>query len=357
MAELSSTSSSDARQRDLSGSPRTVVMAVVLLTLGLSCWELYLRYGDPPAVPRNHSADWQRRRFEMKQAESPRLVVLGSSRAQADFVPTLMGDQMGGNWRCFNLGIVVGNSFAMLKSSRHDFRAGDVVVLDVLPETCFAGVVNGPQRAAIPLANAAAPYEWLEDSVQYGLEGNLHLANTAVSPLDVAREGLLKLAGRDASDPGDGSIEGVIRHDNGWREAVSAGRPDPAQAAVTDRVMRQALSNRAAPGNARTEVLLADLQAMDTELAAQGVTLLFVQFPSASHYRHWEDRWFPREVYWDKLAAAFPGRCLYSHDDPVLSSLWVPDGSHLDREGAFVFSRHLAAWIKGRLADPGSIDP
>lgn len=88
----------------------------------------------------------------------------------------------------------------------------------------------------------------------------------------------------------------------------------------------------------RLQKLVADAHRIE----ARGGKVFFINMPISGMLRGIRDKKFPRENFWWHLEQAFPGRTLHALDDPVMSRLDCPDGSHLDRRDREVFTRALA---------------
>jgi hypothetical protein len=109
---------------------------------------------------------------------------------------------------------------------------------------------------------------------------------------------------------------------------------------------------------------IAALQPLDNRTFLQGVPLLFrmvqaieqrggrvlfVKFPTSGYVQAIDDRRYPRKLFWDRFAAAFPERSLDTEDVPALAAFECPDGSHLDYRDREHFTQALAAILDPRL--------
>ena len=78
------------------------------------------------------------------------------------------------------------------------------------------------------------------------------------------------------------------------------------------------------------------------QIKNRGGNVVFVRFPSSGLVRKLESRSWPREKYWDVLAANTQAFSIHYEDYPSLSGFECPDGSHLDIGDAEAFTRALA---------------
>ena len=84
------------------------------------------------------------------------------------------------------------------------------------------------------------------------------------------------------------------------------------------------------------------------EIESRGGQVVFVNFPVRGVFRDLQDRYFPRELYWDRFATAGM-QSLHWRDMPGQEALRLPDDSHLDAESGSHFTR----WIAHELTDRG----
>jgi hypothetical protein len=82
-------------------------------------------------------------------------------------------------------------------------------------------------------------------------------------------------------------------------------------------------------------------------IRARGGRIVFLRLPSSGEVRELERLGWPRERYWDRLAAVCTAaRSIHFEDEPLLAGFNCPDGSHLGAEDARRFSRALVRILK-----------
>jgi hypothetical protein len=101
----------------------------------------------------------------------------------------------------------------------------------------------------------------------------------------------------------------------------------------------------------------ADIERQVEKLQARGAEVIFVRFPSSKRIREIEDIRFPRDVYWDKLAAGTSARTIHFADYPELGNVDLPDGVHPDVSEQKKFTEALARILFGgdlgrKVSDP-----
>ncbi|MEE9312334.1 MAG: hypothetical protein V3V10_07965, partial [Planctomycetota bacterium] len=84
-------------------------------------------------------------------------------------------------------------------------------------------------------------------------------------------------------------------------------------------------------------------------LAERNVRVLFVRMPSSYAYAEWENKHYPRDLYWDQLQTEFGPDALHFKDSNEMAKFVPSDGSHLFGDEPARFSKLLGRWIAERL--------
>lgn len=87
------------------------------------------------------------------------------------------------------------------------------------------------------------------------------------------------------------------------------------------------------------------LEGMVRKIQARGGRVVFVRFPTGRGIWEIDQIRYPREKYWDKFASATTAMTIHFSDYPSLSTYKLPDGSHLDYRDTTVFTKALAELI------------
>lgn len=353
MEPHSSISSSEQAVPPPTARLRVLAFAVAGALVLLAGWELAVRQlGPVPGAsvrPGRQAAEV----FLAPVADGKRrLVMFGSSRVENGFAPLVARQHVAPDFDVRNCSMPMGSSVQMLEIAQDELRAGDVIVCEVWPIGFYE------DRAAPDLPEFANYFgsSWalsrFERAISDRLSDNFVAFSSHGDPVDRLRLTLRAgLVGTNPEQLNAGKVN-IIEHADGWREAIlddqsvenwrkhAAGNaPKPSHLTAAQRLQR-------------FEQMLARVRNLDTQLAGRGVTVLFVCMPSSGAYRSMEDATFPRDQYWDRLAAVFPGRCLHFSDDPVMRDLWTPDESHLETAGARAFSARLGWWVTRTLETP-----
>ncbi len=81
-------------------------------------------------------------------------------------------------------------------------------------------------------------------------------------------------------------------------------------------------------------------------LKARGAKVVFIELPASGLIRAMEDKRFPKEEFWDRLAAQAGAPAMRTRDDPTLAGFNCPDGSHIDVRDRARFTALLATSLQ-----------
>ena len=84
------------------------------------------------------------------------------------------------------------------------------------------------------------------------------------------------------------------------------------------------------------------------ELRSRGGDLWFVHTPSSGAQREYEEKYFPRERYWDLLLERTGAIGIHFEDLDYEQALYCPDEDHLDSASSEAFTRAVAKEIRRR---------
>lgn len=86
-------------------------------------------------------------------------------------------------------------------------------------------------------------------------------------------------------------------------------------------------------------------------IKARGGEVLLLRMPTTGKTWALDQKYYPKDQYWDQLAALFPGGTIHFSDSENLSSFMCPDTSHLDYRDVTPFTRALVEELKVRIAN------
>jgi hypothetical protein len=312
-----------------------VVLAVAALTAG---WELYWRqvgfvtrdYVDTPSL-------WAMQR---RRATGDRTVLIGSSRMYFDINLRAWAEATDGR-RPIQLALVGTSPRGILTELANDSTVRGLVVVGVTPGIFFRtrrGYLGDfPERAA-----RESPSEWLGQRLFMRLERVFAFPDWDTQlgtilerqPLPL-REGMslsraVRKVSRTRADR-QAWLEPRILSDSAYRQLVR------------DIWMDRNDGSRGAPPLSpdSVTVLIAELDRDIRRIRARGGDVALVRFPSSGRFLESEQRGFPRERSWDRLARELDLVAIHYEDYPALSGYDTPEWSHLSREDAERFTRAL----------------
>ena len=84
-----------------------------------------------------------------------------------------------------------------------------------------------------------------------------------------------------------------------------------------------------------------DVDALGRRIEARGGRVLYVDFPVSGYMQDISDRYYPRQLFWDRFAAYTRSPTLESTDVSSIRALHCPDGTHLDYHDRAQFTHAL----------------
>jgi hypothetical protein len=321
-----------------------VVVATVVLTAG---WELYWRgvgfvdhdYVDTPGL-------WAMQRH---RATGGRTVLIGSSRMYFDINLRAWAQAMDGR-EPIQLALVGTSPRGILTELAQDTAVSGLVVVGVTPSIFFRtrrGYLGDfPERAA-----KESPSEWLGQRLFMGMENLFAFIDWDTQLGAILERQPLPLRGGMWLERAVRKISRTAANRQTWL--------DPR--ILTDSAYRQLSRDiwldgddrpdrPPSPGPDSVTALIAELSRDIARIRDRGGDVAFVRFPSSGRFLEAEQRDFPRERYWDRLASEVDAVAIYYEDFPALSGYDTPEWSHLSREDAERFTRALVPILKDSLA-------
>ncbi|HNR77353.1 MAG TPA: hypothetical protein PKM48_09500, partial [Parvularculaceae bacterium] len=95
--------------------------------------------------------------------------------------------------------------------------------------------------------------------------------------------------------------------------------------------------------------IIGNVKANIDKIRARGGDVAFVRFPYEGDYRPFEDEFFPRERFWDRLVAETDSAGVFWLDHPELQGYFLPEWSHIEAEDAKRFTRNLTPILYAKM--------
>jgi hypothetical protein len=317
-------------------APKHLLVTLLLAALLLGAWEGLLTTQGALVEPYAHQpARWQARRAAAR-ALPARLTFLGTSRTRCGIVPAVVAEACGlAPEAVVNLGVDNTPPLPILEDLLARGWPRGVVVVEVMPGNFFAS-----PRGAPPVLQDVPPWKEPDRLLREAWRSRTRLSNEENRPQVLGHELGRHWAGKAHHPLRDPSHR---LHPDGWLEFRPHGD-------ATTRASPQVWFRQYAPlDEAGLSQLLGRLAGQVRALELAGIEVVFLRLPSSGWWARAETEVFPRARYWDRLARAFPGRCLWVGEAPLDLELELPDGSHLESASARAFSARLGSVLAGRL--------
>jgi hypothetical protein len=351
-----SSSTSSSNDRLPAGRPwASLALAMLLLAAALGASEAFWRArGFQPGVI--DSADfWSLHRMDVYSWDGrPRLVLIGSSRAQQGIEPAILQKAMPG-WRVVDLNITGNTALPFVQDLCNDPKFNGVILMETATMHLFR-----PQRA-----QQSAEYI----DCYHKFYGSFRFANRI---LDTALKAWIQskltivsaelrldkiLAARGSLRPDEEAAYLYMRYDR--YRTVNLRMRLHADLLARLRAFRMRLLGpelQAASAHMTPErfpgFLATELTPYARRLEARGGKLIMLCLPVTGPMRQTEEAAFPKAKYWDRIEPLTSVPTIHYTEDRLMASLDCPDTSHVDSVDAPRLTRRLAAWIEAKLKDP-----
>jgi hypothetical protein len=318
----SSTSSSNDRL-PRGGWAGTWQLTLLIVGVLLGGWELFLRsHGVTSSVEANKES-WILAREQVRPTST---VVTGSSRIQAVIDPALWTGEFGGT-PPIDLALAGGSPIPVLEDLAADTAFHGLVLAEVLSMYAFDLRGDGASTvdeylAAYRRARTSPATRW-EAWLRVHVAGHFAFRRTEVLPQESYAT---LLHGRLPALP-FGNMGPDRYHPVFFRQVgLPANRPS-----IMDTIaFRPAMLNTRPAQGAALDSLLHRMQASVAAIEQRGGHVVFLRFPACGGRRALEEEFFPRNEYWNQLAALTGAPAIDLGDYPEVTTLDCFDGSHID---------------------------
>lgn len=325
----SSTLSSDPAE------PRWVLIwsvAVLIVVIFTGTWELIARNaGLGPALVDNKTL-WADTRHRLNKQGQEAVVLLGGSRMQRAVDVQTMSATF--DRPVFQLSVEGSSYLPVLEDLAVDPRVSGDIVVSITPALTFnrelTQLDNGGQARYVENYRQQSLARRLEQKLTLFLQEHLALRAPQAKPSLVISE----LAGT-GNLPGPG-------HKTISRDRVALIDLDRMSAEQNDRIMVEVYRQHVAPYSASEFAPFANyISTLVGMLRQKGANVYFIRLPSAGAVRAYEEELFPREEFWDVLAANVDATFIHYEEHPQLAGFLSRDGSHIDSPGIVEFTTRL----------------
>jgi hypothetical protein len=321
------------------------IVALVLLVGVVGSWEAFWRSHDFVPTVSDDPALWARTRERANEQGEDAVVLVGSSRMQMDIQQQAFARTTGWS-EALQLAVVRGPSFPVLENLAADERFRGVVICEINPVLFFADTprIDRMLDGHFAAFEALMPGARVEQRLAMTFQASFvtRLPDLGFAPLRQAWSyGRLPLPGYNSS-----VSEDRFRYGD-YLKVPNLAAANRANA----RLMRSTTPRVLQPSQLAERLREAD--AFVRAIEDRGGQVVFVHLPSSLHVLAYEERWWKRADTWDKLVPATDAVAVHYLDHSPLRSFDPPDGDHLGRDAADLFSERLGEVLVSLGVAPG----
>jgi hypothetical protein len=319
------------------------ILSLVLVIAALLCWELYVRSKGFDTAFDDNPALWSDKRRMVYEPSDRSTVFIGSSRIKFDLdIPTW--EQITGD-HAIQLACVGSSPVPILEDLANDNNFKGKLVIDVTEGLFFS---TAPPNLETPLKNLKYYKEWTPAQqasfvLNRPLESNLVFLNKEWLSLN-AHLSNLRIPNRPGVfefplfPPGFGRVK--YNRQEYMTESFVADTVE--QNKVKDIwVFFIGLSKEPPASGSKLDSILNNVRSCTNRIIARGGQVLFVRTPSSGPFRDGENKFFPREKYWDRLLKSTNSTGIHFEDYKEIADFQCPEFSHLSQPDAVIFTKQF----------------
>ena len=320
------------------------ILALILVTITIFSWELYLRNKGFETTFYDDPALWTHKRDMVYEPANKATVFIGSSRIKFDLdIPTW--ESITGN-HAIQLACVGSNPIPLLEDLADDKNFKGRLVVDVTEGLFFS---TAPMTVSRPVENmkyfkertpaqtASFHINRVLESQFVFLDKEYNSMNAQLGRLDIPdRKGVYNFRG---FPPGFGRVN--FNRQEYMTNTFSADTIEQNKVKAIWDTFRKMSKDPPASG-AKLDSILNRVKLAVDKIKGRGGEVLFVRTPSSGpYYAMGESKAFPREKYWDRVLAITNCPGIHFKDYPPIADFICPEFSHLSRADAIVFTKHF----------------
>lgn len=329
----------------------SLILATILFLTGITAWEMYWRsQGYYPTL--NDDKDlWSEHRKKVDDAQKNDIVIFGSSRAYFDFQVKTFENFYGK--APIQLAIPGTSPLPTFHDLVNNTNFTGTVIIGVTPGLFFS--TTYPKASPWSRGQNKVDYyfdkthaQWLNYQLSIPLQQNFVFMSADEEEWDddIDLKSLLRrirLKSRLGKDPAPPFYYfGDVNLDRNMSMAQKTATDTPFANSVI-RVWKFFGSLAPPPDKkSTTEFFLKDLEAFK----AKGGKAILVRCPSSGGLRAAENKFLPRNEFWDQLVELSKVDSYHFEDYPQLKELTCPEESHLSKEDAEYFTLEMLKIMK-----------
>ncbi len=322
---------------------KSALLMLVLVLAAVSAWEIHLRKIGVTRTFDDGGPLWADKRDQVYQPADKATVFIGSSRIKFDLdIPTW---EQNTGMKAVQLACVGSNPIPLLKDLADDKKFRGRLVVDVTEILFFStepGNLSLPEQC-IKYYKDRTPAQRASFALNHLLESNLSFLDKDNFSL-TAYLNKIKIKNR----PGV-----IVEPQFPWQFGrVNFNRQEtmtPEFVADTNLHRRvtniweffRSLSKEPPASGHKLDSLLNEVKMAVNKIKSRGGDVFFIRTPSSGPFWMGEQMGYPREKYFDRIAAETGCPSLHFKDYPALSNLECPEWSHLKPADAIVFTNEF----------------
>lgn len=326
-----------------------LVLALVLVTGAVSCWEIFLRnkkiradFDDGPEL-------WADRRGMVYQPSDKATIFIGSSRIKYDLDIDTWQSITGTG--AIQLAMVGSSPLTMLKDLADDANFKGKLLVDVTEVLFFnqsPGVLQKPDEA-IGYYHKRTPAQKASFAIDKLIEPRLAMLNRDFYSLNGLLDHLHIPNRRGVLVSGlDFPVGFAETFYNRQTKMTNTFLRDTARINKVRKIWGSVQKRMSAPpvsGKALDAILLSVKHDIN-KIQARGGEVVFLRTPSSGPFLLGENKGYPRSKYWDKLLAVTHCRGIHFSDYATIRNLVCPEFSHLKRQDAVIYTKGIITILK-----------
>jgi hypothetical protein len=324
------------------------LLAVVVCIVAAATWEIYLRHQGLKTSFDDNQALWAYTRAKVYEPKEKSTVFIGSSRIKFDLdIPTwqeITGDH------AVQLACVGSSPAPILHDLANDSNFKGRLVVDVTEDIFLSTSTfddEGPLKRVeyyhkiTPTQRASFQVDRVLESMFVFLDQDNYSFN-AMLPL-------LYLPQRPGVFP-DVIFPPDFDRTNLQRQSFMTPR------FLADTVLQNRvkaiwqfffkMSTDPPPTGKKLDSVIQLIKTDVDKIQKRGGEVLFIRTPSSGQVLAYEDKFWPKATYWDKLVAATGCKSIYYKDYPAIANFVCPESSHLSPDQAIVFTKNFINILK-----------
>lgn len=317
------------------------ILTLVLVTISVAGWELYLRSNGYKTAYNDDEALWRKNRVKVHGAEDKKTVFIGSSRIEFDLDhPTwtnITGEEV------VQLALHGSCPRLALDDLANDEKFKGKLIIDVTEGLFFRKEEDEGMSKRVKYYKDATPANKVSDKLGFALESQLVLIDKEMFSLNAFlidmslpnRKGVFT----EPIFPRKFSYENFDRQELMTDEFE---KDTFIQRRVTDIwTMFGALAKKHGVSGDTLEKIFNEVKTSVDKIKARGGRVIFVRTPSSGGYWENEPIQFPRAEYWEKLLSITNCKGIHFKDHPDMANFICPEWSHLTKPDAVLYTKAL----------------